>query len=175
MNVGLDTATDRIAELTRQRDALLKEKQELEQHVVTLENKITDLTLEYGRLHCSSADKDLIELLDGLGVSQAEWELTANAPDRVAALVRLKGESFPTRTSLAQRRCSNCGRPFVPAQLDGLVVVLGSPGVAAAICPDCSRDTKVVKIVLRRGADGRLTYEQYSALEMVKKSFGSVG
>jgi hypothetical protein len=148
---------------------LRTENRELAQELSRLQDRATDLELEV-----SSAKSDLDELLDSLGVSQAEWKLTANALDRVAALARLKGGPVPARASVAQCTCSNCNRPFLPSQLDGLVVVLGSPGVAAAICPDCSRDTKVVKIVLRRGSDGRLTYEQYSALEMVNRAFGSV-
>ncbi len=150
--------------------ALDKEKEDLESQVETLEDRVTELELEI-----SSGKNEVEELLDGLGVSAVDWKLTENALDRVAALAKLKGGRLPTHTPLEQKTCSNCGHAFSPSNLDGLVVVLGSPGVAAAICPDCSRDTRVVKIVLRRGADGQFAYEQYSALETVKKAFGCAG
>lgn len=66
--------------------------------------------------------------------------------------------------------CDNCKADF-DASKDGIYTT--SRGrVAAAICGDCCAGARLIKLVLRKGDLGGFTYEQYSAIEMVKKAAG---
>lgn len=64
------------------------------------------------------------------------------------------------------QKCDNCRSEFDAAK-EGIVTTTRGR-VAAAICGGCCGDARTVKLVLKRGDVGGFTYEQYSALEMMK-------
>ena len=62
--------------------------------------------------------------------------------------------------------CDNCQHEFDGAT-EGLVAT--SRGrFASAVCEGCLSGATLIKLVLRRGALGGYTYQQYSAIEMAK-------
>lgn len=63
-------------------------------------------------------------------------------------------------------KCDNCGSEF-DASKDGLVTT--SRGrVAASVCGVCCAGVRKAKLVLARGEVGGFTYEQFSAIEMMR-------
>jgi len=70
-------------------------------------------------------------------------------------------------------KCGNCAGEF--GDLEEGLIIKQQGKQACAICPACLAGTKVVKVILRRDADGRFAYDQYNALEMQAKAFGKVG
>jgi len=80
--------------------------------------------------------------------------------------------------------CSNCGTEFTFLATDSIRVVHGieSEGEVAtmpidvvALCPDCLKGAKTLKLVLKRNITGQFEYEQFSVLEMANRAFGAVG
>lgn len=64
--------------------------------------------------------------------------------------------------------CSNCNTSFENGTLGSLVVRSDHGLPVAFICPACTSGANKVKIVLARGSNGLLAYEQYAAIEMAK-------
>lgn len=64
--------------------------------------------------------------------------------------------------------CDNCKAPFDEAQ-EGVVAKSGAT-IAAAVCGGCTTGAKKIKLVLTRSDLGGFTYEQYTAIEMIKKA-----
>lgn len=61
------------------------------------------------------------------------------------------------------QNCANCTTAF-DAQHEGLVVTQKNAPVTA-VCETCLTNARLIKIVLRRGAQGAFAYEQWSTLE----------
>lgn len=68
--------------------------------------------------------------------------------------------------------CNNCQTGFTGTEEDCLITWHGSK-TATALCPACCRGVKVAKVVLRRDDAGRFSYDQFTALEMQAKAFGT--
>lgn len=67
-------------------------------------------------------------------------------------------------------KCNNCSTEFASDTEGLLLKEAGTP--VTAVCGGCVSGVKKLKLVVTRQSDGTFTYEQYSALEMVKKTFG---
>lgn len=62
--------------------------------------------------------------------------------------------------------CNNCNRARHPVEeVDDLTVVHNNL-LMVYLCNVCLKDTKSIKIVLKRNAAGNFEYEQYTAIEM---------
>ncbi len=71
--------------------------------------------------------------------------------------------------------CGNCNVECTDTAPGTLVVDQGielATSHVTSICKKCTDGVKVLKIVLRRGANGRFQYDQYSAIEMQTKAAG---
>lgn len=64
------------------------------------------------------------------------------------------------------QKCDNCHSDF-DATKDGIVAT-SRGNHAAAVCGGCCNNARKVKLVLARGDLGGFSYEQYSAIEMIK-------
>lgn len=67
--------------------------------------------------------------------------------------------------------CNNCMTEF-NIRLDGSLLIEHSRKPAAALCPNCTADVAVLKVVLRRGADGQFHFDSYQPVEATKRAFG---
>ena len=66
--------------------------------------------------------------------------------------------------------CDNCRTEFDPAKTGILVTERGR--TATSVCGDCCAGVRKAKIILNRGDLGGFNYEQYVAIEMIKKAGG---
>lgn len=64
--------------------------------------------------------------------------------------------------------CDNCKVDFEASK--GGVTVSARGLSAAAVCDACMEGARKIKLVLTRKEIGGFTYEQYTAIEMVKKA-----
>jgi hypothetical protein len=64
-------------------------------------------------------------------------------------------------------KCNNCGSPFAH-HVAGLVVHTNGT-IAVAICPSCTADVAVAKIVVKR-VDDQFVYEQFLPAARVKNT-----
>lgn len=74
-------------------------------------------------------------------------------------------------------KCNNCQQLFPENTKDGLVTHQGHGGpglqfVAASLCPTCTGPVAVLRIVLKRDAEGRFHYEAYQPVEAIQRAFG---
>jgi len=63
--------------------------------------------------------------------------------------------------------CSNCS-----IETETPLVVSQNGVTVAALCDHCTNGTKLIKLVMARGADGIFECMQYAPLEMMQKAFG---
>lgn len=60
--------------------------------------------------------------------------------------------------------CNNCQKSLEPN--DETLTAGSGTCVAVVICNECTRDAKVISLVLRRGPDGKFEYVQFMPIEM---------